>query len=313
MNEINEMYKKFYLKDKLKNLRKNNILLNVKIITRVLFLIFIFLIMVSIFNLLTFSKFNSNNKIAIINLNEEITNDYIDDIVEEMETINKDKDINHWKEIILVINSGGGSPSASEEFSEYIKDYNKNKLKINIYVENIAASGAYYIASSIKPINSNRNAIVGSIGVIMPGYNINSLANKIGIKETNIAVGKYKSPISYFKETTKENKDYLLKQMLNPTYKNFIERVSENRNINKEKISEFAEGKIYIASMPEIKGILIDKINTKIGIKNELSKKYKNVVFEEIEKKKDSFSDILNSKINFKFNISFDQNKNLIN
>ncbi len=49
------------------------------------------------------------------------------------------------------MNSGGGSPTASEELSQYLKDFQRDK-NITIYIESIAASGGYYIASAVKPI-----------------------------------------------------------------------------------------------------------------------------------------------------------------
>ena len=213
-----------------------------------------------------------NPYVAVINFNKEITVDYINTIISKMEKLKEDKSA---KEILIVFNTPGGSPSASDEFNAYLKDYTKTK-KVNVYVESMAASGGYYIVSAIKPIIANKNAVVGSIGVIMPHYVIGKLAKKIGVEEDNIAVGKYKEPISLFKKASKEQKEYLYNNLLNPTYENFLNVVANDRNISVDKLKKYADGKIYIAS--KVKGILVDKISTLIEtkkmIKKEIAKKY---------------------------------------
>ena len=210
--------------------------------------------------------------VAVINFNKEITVDYINKIESKMDALKNDKNA---KEILIIFNTPGGSPSASDEFNAYLKDYTKTK-KVNVYVESMAASGGYYIISAIKPIIANKNAIVGSIGVIMPHYVIEKLAKKIGVEDDDIAVGKYKKPISLFKKATPEQKKYLYSHLLNPTYQNFLNVVASDRNISIQKLKKYADGKIYIAN--QVKGILVDKISTLIqtkkDIKKEVAKKF---------------------------------------
>ena len=321
----NEMFetseeKKTYIKEiselnknKNKNINKQNKFMTYKIIA-ILILIFaeVFIIGGAIFKNSNANGDinNGSNKIAIINIDKAITSKYTDKIMQQMDEIYKDKDKRKWKEILLVINSGGGSPSASEELSEYLKYYTVNKLKVSVYIENIAASGAYYIASAIKPIKSNRNAIVGSIGVIMPHYNIGELGKKVGVEEDNVAYGEYKQPISLFKKVDKKSKDYLNKQLLKPAYDNFIGRVSENRGIKLSELQQYADGKIYIASMQEIKNILVDEITTKINIKLDYIETYgDNTTFIVIEeKKKIGLKSLLSNGFNIDLNIKLDEN-----
>ena len=210
--------------------------------------------------------------VAVININKSITVSYIDKLMNKMDKLKDDK---NCKEYLLIFNTPGGSPSASDEFNAYLKNLNKTK-KVNVYVESMAASGGYYIISAIKPIIANKNAVVGSIGVIMPHYVIGKLAKKIGIEEDSITVGKYKEPISFFKKATPEQKKYLLSHLLLPTYNNFLKTVANDRNISIDKLKKYADGKIYIATM--VKGILVDKISNLITVKENLKKKYKNKI-----------------------------------
>jgi protease-4 len=228
------------------------------------------------------------DKIMVVNFNKEITIPYVHKVMNKMEKSLNNK---HVKGFLFIMNSPGGSPSASDELSEYLKYVNKKK-PITMYVESMAASGGYYIASAIRPLIANKNAIVGSIGVIMPHYNLQGLAKKVGVEEDYLAAGKFKKPVSFFKPLDKENKEYLLKNMIIPTYNNFMQSVADNRGLKKEEIEKFADGTIYIANEPKIKGILVDKISNLYIIKNDLKKKFgEGIVFKDmnLEKKEGLF------------------------
>jgi len=251
----------------------------------VIILIFAELLVVGMFLKKTFINSTRVSKpyVAVININKTITVDYINRIMNKMDALLKDK---KCKEFLLVFNTPGGSPSASDEFNAYLKFVNKKK-KVNVYVESMAASGGYYIVSAIKPIVANKNAVVGSIGVIMPHFVIGKLAKKVGVEEDDITVGKYKKPISLFKKATPEEKKYLLNNLLQPTYENFLKVVSEDRNISIEKLKNYAEGKIFIAT--KVKGILVDKISSLIEFKNEIKKRLGKVEFVNINFDKKKF------------------------
>jgi len=202
-------------------------------------------------------------KVAVIRYDKEVTEPYTTKIMEKLDTIRKNS---AYSAVLFVMSSPGGSPTASEELSAYLVDFQKDK-NITMYVESIAASGGYYIASAVKPLIANKNAIIGSIGVIMPHYNLSELAKKVGVSEDYLAAGKFKKPISIFKEINEENRKYMTEHLLKPTYENFINSVARNRGLKPEQIRPFADGKIYIANAPEIQGILVDEISTLYRVK----------------------------------------------
>ncbi|HHS93137.1 MAG TPA: signal peptide peptidase SppA [Campylobacterales bacterium] len=216
----------------------------------------------------------SVNKVAVVNYNQEVTEPYTATVMEKLDKIAKDK---QFKSVLFIMGSPGGSPTASEELSEYLKAYQK-EMNVTMYIDSIAASGGYYIASAVKPLIANKNAIVGSIGVIMPHYNIGELAKKIGVEEDFMAAGKYKKPISMFGKIDQENRAYMTENLLKPIYENFIESVAENRGVSKEKIRLVAEGKIYVASLPEIQGVLIDEISSLYKVKSKIREAFEDDV-----------------------------------
>jgi len=205
----------------------------------------------------------AKNRVAVIRFNKPVTEEFTTKVMEEMDKVRENED---YKSVLFIMSSPGGSPTASEELSEYLKEYQKD-LNITMYVESIAASGGYYIASAVKPLIANKNAIVGSIGVIMPHYNFGELAKKVGVEEDYLAAGKFKKPISMLAKIDKENKDYITKNLLKPTYDNFIQAVADNRGLKKEQIIPFAEGKIFIANVPEIQNILVDEVSSLYRVK----------------------------------------------
>ena len=237
-------------------------------------------------------------KVAIVDFKEPVTQEYVNKVIKSMDEVKEDKAYN---EVLFIMNSPGGSPTASEELSEYLKDYAKEK-NVTMYIQSIAASGGYYIASAIKPLIANKNAMVGSIGVILPHYSVGKLAEKIGIEEDDLSSGEYKKPISLFKKVGDKERAYLKKQLLTPTYNNFIDSVAANRNIDRAKLLPYTEGKIFVANSPEIKNILVDEVLVLHRLKERIKKRLD---------KKISFVDIMPSdelgflkdKIEFKFSL----------
>ncbi len=212
----------------------------------------------------------AKNKVAVIRYNKEVTEEFTTKVMEKMDKIREDES---FKSVLFIMGSPGGSPTASEELSEYLKDFQKDK-NITMYVDSIAASGGYYIASAIKPLIANKNAIVGSIGVIMPHYNLGELAKKVGVEEDFMAAGEFKKPISFFDKIDKKNREYMTKHLLKPTYENFVASVAKNRGLTKEQVLKVADGKIYVANVPEIQGVLVDEISSLYKVKKMIRQRY---------------------------------------
>ena len=95
--------------------------------------------------------------------------------------------------VALIINSPGGSPTQSSLIAEKIitKSKEKNK-KIISFVEDVAASGGFWLACAGDEIYINNNSILGSIGVISPGFGFVDLLKKLVLKEEYIPLAKTK-------------------------------------------------------------------------------------------------------------------------
>jgi protease-4 len=206
--------------------------------------------------------------VAVVNLDKIITIDYANRLMSALDRLKGDS---RCKGVLVIFNTPGGSPAGSEELSSYFREFQKSKPVIG-YVEGMAASGGYYIASALHPLTANRNAVVGSIGVILPRLVVGKLANRVGVERDDIYVGKYKELGNWFKKLNPQEKKYLKEALLQPTYQNFLKAVALNRKMKLEKVKEYADGKVYLAS--KVEKILVDKITTLTELKKELRQKF---------------------------------------
>ena len=144
--------------------------------------------------------------------------------------------------VALIINSPGGSPTQSSLIAEKIINLSKDKnKKVYAFVEDVAASGGYWLACAADEIYLDLNSIVGSIGVISPGFGFVDLIKKIGIERRVYTSGKSKSFLDPFKEENKEDIDRL-KNIQEQIHENFIDYVKKRRG---KKLSSINEGEIF--------------------------------------------------------------------
>ena len=101
----------------------------------------------------------------------------------QQELIDKAFSINRAQAVAISINSPGGSPVQSHLIYSYIrKQAKKNKKKVLVFAEDVAASGGYLIACAGDEIYANSSSIIGSIGVIYSSFGLQELIKKAGIQ-----------------------------------------------------------------------------------------------------------------------------------
>jgi len=143
--------------------------------------------------------------------------------------------------IVLEVNSPGGSPVASEEIMEYVKNSDK---PIVVWISDVGASGAYLVASAADKIVASPTSTVGSIGVILSLTDLSGLYQKIGVNQSSIKAGEYKDIGADYRPLTAEERQ-ILQNMVNQDYDYFISLVADNRKLDKNYVRSVAEGKIY--------------------------------------------------------------------
>ena len=144
--------------------------------------------------------------------------------------------------VAIIINSPGGSPVQSSLIYKRIKKLaKKNKTKVIFFVEDVAASGGYYIACAGDEIYVDENSIVGSIGVIYTSFGFDKLIKKYGIERRIFTTGKYKSILDSFQKQ-KLSDVKKLKSIQTEIFKNFKDIVLKSRikKINKQNKNIFS-------------------------------------------------------------------------
>jgi protease-4 len=145
--------------------------------------------------------------------------------------------------VILRINSPGGSPvqagMINDEIVRLRKEYPRKPLYV--VVDEICASGGYYIAAAADKIFVNKASIVGSIGVLMDGFGFTGLMDKLGIERRLLTAGENKGFMDPFSPQSAKQKGYA-QDMLNEIHQQFISVVRQGRGARLKETPEMFSG-----------------------------------------------------------------------
>ncbi len=215
----------------------------------------------------------------------------------QQEIIKKAFSFKKAKSVAISINSPGGSPVQSHLIHDYIRQLaKKNKKKVIVFAEDVAASGGYLIACAGDEIYANSSSIVGSIGVIYSSFGFKDLIKKIGVDRRVYTAGKNKSTLDPFLEEKKEDIERLKNIQLD-LHKDFIKVVEDSRGskLKKENGIELFSGEFWSGSKSKDLG-LIDGIGNANDV---LKEKFgEDVVIKKFEKSKGWLAKKLSSSNN---------------
>lgn len=152
------------------------------------------------------------------------------------------EDVN-TKGVILRINSPGGSPVQAGIINDEIKRQRKLHPKIPLYavVEDVCASGGYYIAVAADKIYVDKASIVGSIGVLMDGFGFTGTMEKLGIERRLLSAGENKAILDPFSPINPKHQAFA-QEMLNEIHQQFITVVREGRGDRLKETPEMFSG-----------------------------------------------------------------------
>ena len=131
--------------------------------------------------------------------------------------------------VLLIINSPGGSPAQSALIGDHIRRLSEEKdVPVYAFVEDVAASGGYWLACAADEIYANETSIIGSIGVISSSFGFQDLIEKYGVERRVHTSGKNKSFMDPFK-SEKPADVKRLKDIQWELHETFIGWVSDRR------------------------------------------------------------------------------------
>ncbi len=151
--------------------------------------------------------------------------------------------------VILRINSPGGSPvqagMINDEITRLRAQYPKKPLYV--VVDEMCASGGYYIAAAANKIFVNKASIVGSIGVLMDGFGFTGLMDKVGVERRLMTAGENKGFLDPFSPQSIEQRKYA-QEMLNEIHQQFIQVVRAGRGSRLKETPETFSGLFWSGS-----------------------------------------------------------------
>ena len=148
--------------------------------------------------------------------------------------------------VVLRINSPGGSPVQAGMINDEIHRLRKlyPKKPFYVVVEDICASGGYYVAVAADQILVDKASLVGSIGVIMEGFGFTGLMDKLGVTRRMITSGSNKGMMDPFsKENPKQVE--MVKTMIDEIHQQFIVVVKEGRGDRLKDVPDLFSGRIW--------------------------------------------------------------------
>jgi protease-4 len=161
------------------------------------------------------------------------------------------------KAVVLRVNSPGGSASASEVIQREIRLLRKVKPVV-VSMGNYAASGGYWISTYGERIFAEPTTITGSIGVFGLQFDVKRLANDFGITFDSVKTGRFADALTLSRPKTPEELA-VFQRMVDWIYGEFVDKVAESRQLDKSRVEEIAQGRVWSGSDALAVG-LVDEI-----------------------------------------------------
>lgn len=155
-------------------------------------------------------------------------------------------DDKHTKAVVLRINSPGGSPVHAGQVFDEIKRLRVKHKQIPLYVviDDICASGGYYIAAAGDKIFVDKASLVGSIGVLMDGFGFTESMKKLGVERRLLTAGENKGFLDPF-SPRQSNQESHAKLMLEEIHQQFIQVVRKGRGTRLKETPDMFSGLVW--------------------------------------------------------------------
>tara|TARA_B100002019_G_scaffold171578_1_gene148281 strand:+ start:1121 stop:2011 length:891 start_codon:yes stop_codon:yes gene_type:complete len=264
-----------------------------KIIFRIIFILF-FVFALLILPISKNINFNQPH-VAVIEINGLISSETSSSADIIVPLLKKASFNENSKAILIKVNSGGGSATQSKIIFDEIKKLKKNTDKDVIsIIEDVGASGGYYIAMAADEVFASETSIVGSIGVRLDSYDVRSFFNKLGIKSRTIYSGDNKLILDPFHELTSKQYNHV-KKLTDQIHLQFINDLKQSRKNRLAKDESIYSGLFYTGVEAKNLG-LIDGISSIYDLKTE---RYDNIPLQKYNRDNDILNNIIKSSIQY--------------
>ena len=206
---------------------------------------------------------SGSQKVVIIPVSGVILDGSDSFVKHAIDRVSKDDAV---KAIVLRVDSPGGSVSGSNFLYHHLKKLTTDsKRPMVVSMGSLAASGGYYVSMAAGPtpdsIYAEPTTWTGSIGVIIPHYNVAGLFKEYGVKEDSVASHRLKNMGSLAREMTDEERK-IFQELVDESFAQFKQIIRENRpQFQKDPaaLDKLATGQVYTAQQAKKLG-LIDQV-----------------------------------------------------
>ena len=171
------------------------------------------------------------------------TENYVSRFTQEMDRAARDEDV---KAVVLRVNSPGGTVTASDIMYQTVLRFRKETKKpVVASLQDVAASGAYYISCGADSVIAHPTSVVGSIGVIFNTFNVAGTLDKIGAKTEAIKSGPLKDMGSPFRDLDPQSRQ-VMQGMVDEYYHRFVSIVTTHRPVtDPETLKTATDGRVF--------------------------------------------------------------------
>lgn len=185
-------------------------------------------------------------KLAIIKVTGTIMTPVTERVLESIQHAKEDDRV---KGVLLAVDSPGGLVSDSHQIYHRLRELTALK-PVFVSMGSLAASGGYYISMGAGPearIFAEPTTWTGSIGVIIPHYEVAGLAGQLGIEAAPLKTGEFKDALSPFRKMTERDRE-VWEKILDQSFQQFLEVIDINRSqLDRDQVRALATGQIYTA------------------------------------------------------------------
>jgi protease-4 len=189
---------------------------------------------------------SSGKHTALVDMQGVISSDSAasaDNLIPSLQEAFKDKGT---QGVILRINSPGGSPVQAGQINDEIRRLRVKYPAIPLYVvvEDVCASGGYYVAAAADKIYVDKASLIGSIGVLMDGFGFTGTMEKLGVERRLVTAGSNKGFMDPYSTMRPEQQEYA-KQMLAQIHQQFIDVVKQGRGKRLKETPDTFSGLVW--------------------------------------------------------------------
>jgi protease-4 len=178
-----------------------------------------------------------------------------DDVLDQLDRLEDEGSI---RALVLHINSPGGTVGTTQRIVQRLATFADEGTPIVAALEDVAASGGYYVATAAESIFALPGTLTGSIGAVMSFPDVSALMKKVGIEYQVVKTGPYKDSGSPFRALTADERVWI-EESLDAVHGQFLEAIVRSRGIELDSLRVVADGRFFAGSIALESG-LVDRL-----------------------------------------------------